>query len=160
VEPQGKAQYLTFFLGDEEYAVPLERVREIVEHQPTTRVPSVPACIRGVINLRGAVVPVIDLRLKFAGGESPITRLTCQLVVEVEIDSVPTAMALLVDRASQLLELGAGEIEPPPPFGTQVRVDFLRGLARREPQFVLLLDVDRVLCQHELLAAAELSQEA
>lgn len=149
-------QHLTFFLGEEEYAIAILRLRQILDYRPPTRVPTVPACIRGVINLRGMVVPVIDLALKFGEGDSAPSRTTCIIIVELSIDGTPTLMGVIADRVHQVVELGAGDIEPPPPFGTRVRVDFLVGLGKVADRFVLLLDVDKVLSQHELYAANEI----
>jgi purine-binding chemotaxis protein CheW len=151
-------QHLTFFLGDEEYAIAIGRLREILEYRPPTPVPTVPACIRGVINLRGLVVPVIDLSVKFGLPAAAATRTTCIVIVELSIDATPTRMGVIADRVHQVVELGPGDIEPPPPFGTRVRVDFLTGLGKLADGFVLLLDVDKVLSQHELYAVADMAR--
>ncbi len=148
-------QYLTFFLGDEEYAIGLLRLRQILDWRAPTRVPTVPECIRGVINLRGQVVPLVDLGIKFGEGERAPGRTTSIVIVELAIDGTPTLMGVIADRVHQVIELGEADIEPPPPFGTRVRVDFLVGLGKVADRFVLLLDVDKVLSEHELLAAGE-----
>ena len=149
-------QYLTFFLGDEEYAIGLLRLRQILDWRAPTRVPTVPACIRGVINLRGQVVPLIDLGVKFGEGERAPGRTTCIIIVELEVEGTPTSMGVIADRVHQVVELSEDDVEPPPPFGTHIRVDFLVGLGKVGERFVLLLDVDKVLSEHELLAAGEL----
>lgn len=149
-------QQLTFFLGAEEYAIGLLRLRQILHWRAPTRVPTVPACIRGVINLRGQVVPLIDLGVKFGDGEIVPTRTTCIVIVELTIEGTPTLMGVVADRVHQVIDLAESDIEPPPPFGTRVRVDFLVGLGKVGDRFVLLLDVDKVLSQHELYAAGEL----
>jgi purine-binding chemotaxis protein CheW len=151
----GIGQYLTFFLGGEEYAVPILRVREVVAYAPPTRVPGVPACIRGVINLHGTVVPLIDLSIKFGHGETRVTRLACIVIVEIELDGEATIMGVLVDEVSQVMELQPGDVEPPPPFGTRVRVEYLVGMVKKGERFALLLDVDRVLSNQELEATLE-----
>ena len=152
--PTEQTQYLTFYIGSEEYAVALLRVREIIEYDTVTRVPSTPAWIRGVINVRGSVVPVVDLAVKFGLPETPVTRRTCIVIVEVQLDGQDTAMGVLSDSVSQVVDLGPREIEPAPPFGTRVKVDFLTGMAKLGKQFALILDIDRVLSSGEILAAA------
>jgi purine-binding chemotaxis protein CheW len=151
-------QHLTFFLGDEEYAIGIFRLREILDYRAPTHVPTVPACIRGVINLRGLVVPVIDLGVKFGLPAAAPTRTTCIVIVELTIDGTPTLMGVIADRVHQVIELEGKDIEPPPPFGTRVRVDFLTGLGKLADGFVLLLDVDKVLSQHELYAVVDMAR--
>ena len=155
------AQHLTFIVGDEEYALEVSHVREVVETIPITRVPSMPPAIRGVVNLRGTVVPVIDLGIRFGLSERTITSRTCVVVVEIELDGEPTVMGLLVDAVNQVIELGSDQIEPVPTFGTAVRVELLRGLGTIGSKFVLLLDLDHVLSPDDLLAqAATVAKEA
>ena len=155
------AQYLCFRLAGEECAIGILRVREILEYDAVTKVPAMPPWVRGVMNLRGGVVPVIDLTVKFGLPESPVTRRTCIVIVEVAFDGEPAVMGIVVDAVSQVLELSPADIEPPPPFGTSVRADYLLGLGTFGDRFVLLLDIDRVLSAAELLKAASLeSQEA
>jgi len=146
-------QYLGFHLAGEEYAVSILRVREIIEYEVVTRVPGTPAWVRGVMNLRGSVVPVIDLAVKLGLAESPVTRRTCIVVAEVELGGEKVVLGVMADAVSQVLELAAAEIEPPPSFGTPVRVDYLHGLGRLGDRFVLLLDIDRLLSAAELLQA-------
>jgi purine-binding chemotaxis protein CheW len=153
-ESQARAQYLSFFIAEEEYGVGILRVKEIVEWMAVTRVPGMPASVLGVINLRGKVVPVVDLAVRFGLPARPVTRFTCIVVVEVEAEEGRREMGLLADRVSQVTELSAGEVEAPPAFGTRVRADYLEGLGRQAQGFVLLLDVDRVLSAPELLAGA------
>lgn len=144
-ETKGLAQYLTFTVASEEYGVSILGVREILEYGVVTRVPRAPAYIRGVMNLRGRVVPLVDLAVRLGLPASPITPRTCVVVVEVEIEGERTVMGLIVDAVSQVMELGADDIEPPPPFGATVDVAMLSGMGRAGKAFVLLLDVDRVL---------------
>jgi purine-binding chemotaxis protein CheW len=150
----GLNQYLTFCLDDEEYAVSVLRIREIIEYDTLTRVPSTPAWIRGVINLRGGVVPVVDLAVKLGLPERPVTRRTCIVIMEVELAGERTLMGVMADAVSQVVDMAASDIEPPPAFGTRVRVDYLKGMARAGRKFVLILDIDRVLSANELLVAA------
>jgi purine-binding chemotaxis protein CheW len=149
-----QAQYLTFLIGSEEYAVALLRIREIIEYDTVTRVPSTPAWIRGVINVRGSVVPVVDLAVKFGLPESAVTRRTCIVIVEVLLEGQETAMGVIADSVNQVVDLGPREIEPAPAFGTRVKVDFLAGMGKLGKRFALILDIDRVLSTGELLAAA------
>ncbi len=151
---QGVQQYLTFMIGGEEYAVSLLKVREIVEYRPVTRIPRMPAWVRGVMNLRGNVVPVIDLAIKFGQAPNEVGKLTCIVIVEIELDGEGTVMGVITDTVSQVIELKREDIETPPAFGTRVRVDYLLGMARSGSKFCLLLDTDAVLSVDEL---AELS---
>ncbi len=155
-----QVQYLTFYIAGEEYAVGILRVREILEYDTLTRVPKTPPYIRGVINLRGNVVPVIDLAVKFGLGPSEVTKLTCVVILEVELDGEPTIMGVLADSVSQVIELASEDIQPAPSFGTQVKVDYLLGMGQSGKKFVLILDVDRVLSTSELTAVASLSGPA
>jgi purine-binding chemotaxis protein CheW len=152
----GEQQYLTFAIGEEEFAVPVLRVREIVAFGPVTRVPSAPPWIRGVVNLRGGVVPVVDLGTKFGLPAVPPGRRTCIVVVEVELAGEQTAMGVIADAVLEVAVLRAADIEPPPPFGSKIRIEFLVGLCRSERGFLQLLDIDKVLSTDELLAATSL----
>ena len=147
-------QYLTFLLAHDEYAIELLRAREIIEYGAVTHVPGMPACFRGVINLRGSVLPVVDLAVKFGLTVSEPTKQTCIVVVEASLDHRPTALGVLADEVNQVIELGDRQIQPPPAFGTRIRADYLRGLGEVESGFVLLLDIDRILTVDELLAAS------
>ena len=155
-----QAQYLGFFVAEEEYAIGILRVREILEFDTVTRVPTTPPSIRGVINLRGRVVPVVDLAVKLGLPESPITKRTCVVVVEVDLEGERTVMGVLADAVSQVLDLPASEIEPPPAFGPRVRVDCLLGMGRAGKKFVLLLDIDKLLSTDELAVAAQVVEAA
>lgn len=148
------AQYLTFFVDGEEYAAGILRIVEIVEYQPLTRVPTTPPWIRGVMNLRGRVIPVVDLALKFSLEPTAVTRRTCVVVLEVDLEGEPTVMGVLVDEVGRVLDLALEAIEEPPPFGTRVRIEFLLGLGNVDGKFVLVLDVDRVLSTDELMEVA------
>jgi purine-binding chemotaxis protein CheW len=155
-----QAQYLGFVVADAEYAIGILRVREILEYDTVTRVPTTPRSIRGVINLRGRVVPVVDLAVKVGLAESAITKRTCIVVVEAELEGQPVVMGVLADRVSQVIDLRAGEIEAPPSFGTPVRVDCLLGIGRAAGRgIILLLDIDKVL-SFEDLGATPPSPEA
>jgi purine-binding chemotaxis protein CheW len=149
-----RSQHLTFFLGDGEYAIAILRVREIIEYSAATRVPGTPEFVHGVINLRGSVVPVIDLARKLGLTPSPITKRTCAVVVETELQQPgeqQVVMALLADSVSQVVDFQPDEIIQPPAFGTNLRVDYLAGLGKLEDRFILMLDIDRVLSAGELM---------
>lgn len=154
-----KRQFLSFSLDQVDYAVAILQVREILQYEPVTRVPSVPRSVRGVINLRGAVVPVVDLCLKFGLPETPVSGRTCILIVEARLDGEPAVLGVLADSVSEVLELGEADIEPPPAFGTRVKVDFLLGMGKVDGRFVLLLDLDCVLSADEKDLAGRLAGE-
>jgi purine-binding chemotaxis protein CheW len=152
------AQYLSFFLAGEEYALGILRAREILEYDTITRVPGVPVWIRGVFNLRGSVVPVIDLATKLGMPPATPTRWSCIVVVEVKLDGERVVLGMLVDSIGQVMELEAKDVAPPPPFGTPVHLDYLAGMGPSDGgrKFVLLLDIDKVLSDQEVRSAAAL----
>jgi len=151
-------QYLSFVLAGEEYALGLVQVKEIIECSTLTRVPGVPPWIRGVLNLRGSVVPVIDLAVKFGIRATAITRRTCVIVVELTVDREQMVMGVMADSVDQVLELAANDIQPPPPFGPKVRIDCIEGMGDSNGHFVVLLNMDRILSSDELVAASEAAQ--
>jgi purine-binding chemotaxis protein CheW len=138
-------QFLSFLMGADACAVELSHVHEIVRFESATRVPRVPACIRGVVNLRGNVVPVIDLAVGLAMTEAPVTPRSCLLVVEATLGRERSVVGLIADAVSQVLDLRPEDIEPAPSFGTRVPATFLLGMVRSESGFVQLLDLDRLL---------------
>lgn len=148
-------QYLTFFIRGEEYAVAILRVKEIIEFETVTRVPAMPLHVRGVINLRGSVLPVIDLSAKFGHGETVPARTTCIVVVETHVDGRLIVAGVMADAVSEVLDLPSTEIEPPPPFGTNVRVDFLSGMGKLDGRLVLVLDLDRILTPVETIEVVD-----
>jgi purine-binding chemotaxis protein CheW len=144
-------QYLTFMIAGEEYAISLLKVKEIIEYDTVTEVPKTPEWIRGVINLRGSVVPVIDLAVKLRQAPSIAGKLTCIVITEVECEGEATVMGIMADSVRQVIDLNPQEIEPPPTFGTRVKVDYLLGMARSGKKFCLILDTEKVLSTDELL---------
>jgi len=140
-------QCLGFLLHGDTYALPLLRVREIIRFEAVTRVPRVQACIRGVVNLRGNVTPVVDLAVWLDQPETPTTSRTCLLVVEATAGSDTSLVALLIDGVNQVLDVSSGALEPPPPFGTLVPPEFIAGMAKIGDRFAYLLDLDRVLAE-------------
>jgi len=135
-------------------------VREIIEYGIVTRVPGTPPFIRGVINVRGSVVPVIDLAVKFGLTPNPVTRRSCILLIEVDIAGEPTVMGVVADAVSQVVDLLPGDIEPAPAFGTKIHVDYLLGMVKLGDKFALLLHIDRILSTDELLQVSEVPLEA
>lgn len=138
-------QYLTFHLGGEEYAVSVLEVTEIIECASLTRVPGTPPWIRGVINLRGSVVPVVDLPVKFGLEPTALTRRTCVVMVEIEQDGERLVIGIMADSVHQVIDLAPAQIQPPPAFGPAIRVDCIEGMADIHGTLVVLLDIDRVL---------------
>ena len=150
-------QYLTFFVAEEEYAIGILRIKEIIEFSGATPVPGTPPSVVGVINLRGRVVPVLDLARKFGAPASVVTSRSCAVIVEMELEHEKLVIGLLADAVHEVVEIAADMIEPPPSFGTRVRIDFLRGVGRHGDHFVLVLDVDRLLSESEAGSAGEVS---
>lgn len=148
---QNVQQHLTFMIGGEEYAISLLKVREIIEYDTVTEIPKTPEWIRGVINLRGSVLPVIDLAVKFRQPPSVAGKLTCIVITEVECEGEATVMGIMADSVRQVIDLRPQEIEQPPAFGTRVKVDYLLGMARSGKKFCLILDTEKVLSTDELL---------
>jgi purine-binding chemotaxis protein CheW len=142
VEP---AQYLTFMLAQEQFAIGILGIKEIIEYHGVTEVPMMPPCVRGVINLRGAVVPVLDLLARFGRPSSATTKRTCVVIVEVENTTDRRIVGLVVDAVNEVLDISPADIEPPPSFGAHVRGDFIQGVGKVRGRFVLLLDVGRAL---------------
>ena len=153
-------QYLTFLLAGEEYAISILKVKEIIEYDTVTVVPKTPKWIRGVINLRGAVVPVVDLAVKFGLEERPVTRTSCIVILEGQLENQNTTMGIVADAVSQVMDLADADIREVPEFGTRVQVNYLLGMAQLGKKFALLLDVDKVLSTDELLNLDQVSANA
>ncbi|WP_420474663.1 chemotaxis protein CheW [Noviherbaspirillum sp. ST9] len=153
-------QYLTFMLGGEMFAIGILGIKEIIEYAGLTEVPMMPECIRGVINLRGAVVPVLDLSVRFGKPSTAVTKRTCIVIVEVESDDGRQDMGIVVDAVNAVLEIPASEIEPPPTFGAKIRTDFIEGMGKVQGKFVILLNVDQVLSNEEIGALAQVHDAA
>jgi purine-binding chemotaxis protein CheW len=148
-------QYLTFITAGEEYAISIVKVTEIVEYEAVTTVPNTPLWIRGVTNLRGRVVPVVDLAVKFGLPASGISKFSCIIITEVMFEGENLTMGVLADSVSQVIELSADESEQTPPFGTRVKTEFLLGMGTLGKKFCLILDIDKVLSADEMLAVTE-----
>jgi purine-binding chemotaxis protein CheW len=147
-------QYLTFSLMGEMFAVGILNVKEIIEYGNLTEIPMMPTFIRGVINLRGAVVPVIDLAARFGGQQSAIGKRTCIVIVEMRQDDTKQDLGIMVDAVSEVLEIPGTEIEPPPAFGAKIRADFIAGMGKVAGKFVILLDIQKVLSVDEMATLA------
>lgn len=138
-------QYLTFMLGGDAYAIDILSIKEIIEYTPMTEVPLMPTSVRGVINLRGAVVPVMDLQVRFGQPAPSVTKRTCIVIVEVNTPEGQQVMGVVVDAVNEVLDIDSSDIEPPPAFGSRIRTDFIAGMAKVREKFVIVLDVNRVL---------------
>ena len=143
-------QYLTFNVGSEMFAVGILNVKEIIEYGNLTEIPMMPSFIRGVINLRGAVVPVIDLGARFSGKVSAVQRRTCIVIVEVQQDDEKHDIGIMVDAVSEVLDIPGSEIEPPPSFGAKIRADFIFGMGKVDGKFVIILNINKVLSVDEI----------
>ena len=152
--PAGADKYLTFALAEEEYGLPVLKVREIIKMMDVTRVPQVPPHIRGVINLRGKVIPIVDLRLKFGLPGVAATDQTCIIVVQVDLNGRRVMLGTIVDRVSEVLSIAAEEIEAPPDFGERLDTQFMRGMAKVKGRVKILLDLDAILATDTVFVKA------
>ena len=146
----GLSQYLTFVLGSEVFAVAILGIKEIIEYPEITSVPMMPDYFRGVINLRGAVVPVVDLQVRFGRAVSAVSKRTGIVIIEALAGGERQVVGLVVDAVNAVLDIPAGDIEPPPTFGVSVRAEFIHGMAKVDGRFVILLDVDHVLSAQDI----------
>ncbi len=145
-------QYLTFKLGDEVFAIDVSKVREVLDFTTITKIPRTPDFMSGVINLRGNVVPVVDLRLCFEMSKTEKTVNTCIVVMEMLIEGESTVIGALADSVEEVIDLEPDQIQPAPRMGTQIRTDFIKGMGKRDSQFIMILDIDRVFSVEELSA--------
>jgi purine-binding chemotaxis protein CheW len=137
-------QYLTFTLDNEQYAIGVAKVREVLEHTKITKLPRTAVFMKGIINLRGAGVPVIDLRLKFGLPETPITKDTSIIVMEVESQDGPVVVGALADAVHEVVDIDEKSVEPAPRFGTRLAAEFIKGVGKKDDLFIIILDIDRV----------------
>ncbi len=144
-------QYLTFMLGGEAFAIGILAIKEIIEYGNLTVVPMMPEFVRGVINLRGAVVPVVDLSARFGRKVAEVTRRTCIVIIEVQAEDGWRDVGVVVDAVNAVLEIPASEIEPSPAFGARIRTDFIRGMGKVAGKFVIILNVNNVLSVDDLV---------
>ena len=150
-------QYLTFLLSGEMYALGILNVKEIIEYGQLTEIPMMPPFIRGVINLRGSVVPVIDLAARFGHTQSQVGKRTCIVIIEVHQGEDKHDLGIMVDAVSEVLEIPASEIEPPPSFGAKIRADFIAGMGKVAGKFVILLNIQHVLSVDEMALLSKVS---
>jgi len=148
-------QYLTFKLQEETYAFGILNVKEILEYGKITKVPMMPDFIQGVINLRGEVVPVVNLARRFGLKTSEITKKTCVVIIEIGADDTRHELGVMVDSVSEVLEIDSEQIRPAPGFGAKIRNDFIRGMGKLNDDFVIILDQDKVLSVNELAAVQQ-----
>lgn len=154
------AQYLTFHLAAEVFAIDIRSVREIIQYGAMTTVPLMPSFVRGVINLRGSVVPVIDLHARFGRPAAQVGKKTCVVIFDAMREGERVELGLMVDAVSEVVDIAADAIEPPPNFGTSVRRDFIRAMGKRGDRFVIILEPDRAFDVDEMANLCEASQEA
>lgn len=143
-------QFLTFKLGDEVFALDITKVREVLDFTTVTKVPRTPEFMRGVLNLRGSVVPVVDLRLKFGMTRTESSVNTCVIIAEVAVDGDTTVLGCLADSVQEVLDLEPGSIAPAPRIGTKLRTEFIKGMGKRADRFIILLDIDQVFSVEEI----------
>lgn len=154
-ESRGR-QYLTFSVGSELFGAAIAGVREIIEYRHPAPVPMMPNFLRGIINLRGRVVPVIDLSVRFGRQSREVTRRTCIVILEIASEGEHQAIGVVVDSVSEVLEIADADIEPAPSFGAKLRSDFIQGMGKIGEKFVILLDIDQVLSVDELAMLGEI----
>jgi purine-binding chemotaxis protein CheW len=147
-------QFLTFKLDEELFALDISKVREVLDFTTITKVPQTPDYMRGVINLRGSVVPVVDMRVKFGMQEAERTVNTCIIIVEVDMESENVVMGVIADAVQEVLDLEPEQVEPPPKIGTKLNSDFIRGMGKVNDRFLMILDIDRVFSCDDLAALA------
>lgn len=153
-------QYLTFKLDDEVYSLEINKVREILDFKNTTKVPKMPDFMRGVINLRGGVVPVVDLRLKFGLGMTEKTIDTCIIIMELSVDGETTLIGALADSVQEVMNLEPEEIESAPKIGTRLNTEFINGMGKKNDEFVIILDIDKVFSSEEIISVQKSENSA
>ena len=153
-------QFLTFKLADEVFAIDISQVREVLEFHEVTKVPQVPDMMRGVINLRGTVVPVLDLRLKFGMNITEKTVNTCVIIVEITLDNEVTMIGALADSVQEVMDLDADHIEPPPKIGTKLNTDIIKGMGKRTEEFIIILDIEKIFSVDEIMEMQGVIPEA
>jgi purine-binding chemotaxis protein CheW len=154
------SQYLTFMLSGEVFAIGILAIKEIIEYGELTTVPMMPKCIRGVINLRGAVVPVVDLSARFGRERSDLTRRSCIVIIEMQSEAERQVVGVIVDAVNEVLEIAPESVEPPPSFGGGIQTDFIRGMGKVGTRFVIILNLDRVLRVEDLVGIGAMNAAA
>lgn len=144
------SQYLAFNLQKEVFAFDISKVREVLEFDKVTKVPQTPDMMKGVINLRGSVVPVVDMRVKFGMGEIEKTVNTVIIIIEIELDGMSTMIGAMVDSVQEVIDLDSEHIEPPPKIGTKLNTEFIKGMGKLGNQFLIILDIEKIFSLEEL----------
>jgi len=152
-------QYLTFKLEDEVFALGISQVREVLDYTAVTRIPEMPDFMLGVINLRGSVVPVVDMRLKFGMERTEKKVNTCIIIVEIDLDGETTILGALADSVQEVMDLDPDQVEAPPRIGTRLKSKFIKGMGKRDNQFIIILDINRVFSADELAITLEVDAE-
>jgi purine-binding chemotaxis protein CheW len=152
-------QFLTFGLGDDVFAIDVIKAKEVLDFAEVTQVPQTPDYMLGVINLRGSVVPVIDMRRKFNMATTDRTRNTCIVVVEVDVDGDSVTVGALADSVREVIDLSPAQIEPPPRIGTRLNTEFIKGMGNLDDRFVIILDIDKVFSIDDLVMAKTLTED-
>lgn len=153
-------KFVTFVLDEEIYALDINQVREVLEFTSVTKVPQTPKFVRGVINLRGNVVPVVDMRLKFGLTQTEKTVNSRIIIVEVIVDGEPTVLGAMADSVREVMELEPEQIGPPPRIGSRLKTDFIRGMGKQDDEFIIILDIDRIFSIDELAVVQAIEEEA
>ena len=149
------SQYLTFILDQEIYAMDINQVREVLDFTKITKVPRMPDFIKGVINLRGGVVPVVDLRLKFGMAQVERTVDTCIIIIEINIQETLTLLGIMADSVQEVMSMEPDQIEPAPKIGTRLKTEFIKGMGKKNDEFIIILDSDKVFSADELTIVQE-----
>lgn len=152
-------QHLTFVLSDEEFAIPVMTIKEIIEYGHLTNVPMVPDFIKGVVNLRGNVVPVLNLASKFSLNVKSIDERTCIIIMDAQIDDEAVVMGIVVDKVLQVIEIPEENIEPAPALGATIRTDFIKGMGKLDDNFIVILDIVQVLSAEEITLVSDMHKE-
>jgi len=152
-------QHLTFVLSDEEFAIPVMTIKEIIEYGHLTNVPMVPDFIKGVVNLRGNVVPVLNLSSKFGLDVKAIDKRTCIIIMDAQIDGESVVMGIVVDKVLQVIEIPEKNIEPAPTLGATIRTDFIKGMGKLDDNFIIILDIVQVLSAEEIALMSDMHKE-
>jgi len=152
-------KYLTFLLGDKSYAISILKIKEILEYGAVTSIPKMPDFICGAINLRGQIVPVIDLLERLGNGKSDVGKRSCIVIVEMKFSNETLNIGIIVDAVSKVMDFKNSEIEPAPSFGGAVDTDFIEGMGKLEDEFVVILNIDQVLSLNDLALLANTNQE-
>lgn len=152
------SQYLTFILDQEIYAMDITQVREVLDFTKITKVPRMPDFIKGVINLRGGVVPVVDLRLKFGMSQAQKTVDTCIIIIEINIQETQTLLGIMADSVQEVMSMEPDQIEPAPKIGTRLKTEFIKGMGKKNDEFIIILDSDKVFSTDELTIVQEVEK--